>query len=490
MYRKNKFLLILVFVCLSLDLFLTSIADADGCIFIPTVDQWMVSYEEKQIGIINYENGRERLTLMIDIKNSSLNTNEAFWLFPVPGNENIDIDIIKDVEFFRGERFDIRESSKRALGDSAIFMSFLSQPYISFASFILFPWYYMGGSYMGSAPNDNITVYENIEKMGLTAQLISANNSQALEEYLQEKNITLPSNATKIINEYIGKNYSFVVSWISDIDTFKKEAYVNASFQYYWYYYQYYGEPFYVLGLTVDFPTKEIFYPLKITSLYGEKIIPILIQVNGFVTPKNTFDKMYVDYYSEYTEIQIRTASRNFTDDMWIKNQAPLNIQIAKFVKTNIFLVSLLLFILSSIFASIVSATIVYFKNKPIYWKFAMIGLSNFLSIFFVFIMCLHLNIDRNFVNKRSIEKERKVSENFDSIFHIIFLVLGLTYLILFLSAFLYPPNIFILSIVLMLIGILMFIYGGIKKPKTTLFTGLFSLFFLIFLIIFDILYL
>jgi len=92
MYRKNKFLLILVFVCLSLDLFLTSIADADGCIFIPTVDQWMVSYEEKQIGIINYENGRERLTLVIDIKNSSLNANEAFWLFPVPGNKNIDID--------------------------------------------------------------------------------------------------------------------------------------------------------------------------------------------------------------------------------------------------------------------------------------------------------------------------------------------------------------------------------------------------------------
>lgn len=482
MYRKNKLLLILIFVCLTLSLFLTPVANADGCIFIPTVEQWMISYEEKQIGIINYENGIERLTLIIDIKNSSLNTNEAFWLFPVPGHENVDIGIIKDINFFRGGYSDIRHSSKRDLINSAIFMSF-SQAYISFIPLL---WYYTTGFYsMGSTSNKDITIYENVEKMGLSAQLISANNSQALEEYLEEKNIILPDNATKVISEYIGKDYSFVVSWISDIDTFKKEAYVNASRQYYWYY----GEPFYVLGVTVDFPTKEIFYPLKITSLYDEKIIPILIQVNGFVTPKNTFDNMYVDYYLGYTEIQIRTASKDFTDDLWIKDQAPLNIQIAKFVKTNLFLISIFLFILSSVFASIVSAAIVYFKNKPVYWKFAMIGLSNFLSIFFVFIMCLHFKIDRNFI-KTPIEKERKVSKTFNLAFHITFLVLGLFCLALFLSTFFYFSVyrvFFILSIMGIPIGILMFIYGGIKKPKITLFTGLFSLFFFVFLIAFNV---
>lgn len=484
---QKKFLLILILSCLSFSLFSTSIADGDGCIFIPTVDRWIISYEEKQIGIINYENGRERLTLMIDVKNSSLDANEAFWLFPVPGNKNIDIDIMKDVDFFRGgDR--IRDVSKKILVDSAIFMS-LSQAYISFIPIL---WYILSPheSAGSTTINKDITIHENIEKMGLTAQLISANNSEALEEYLEEKNITLPENATEIIDEYIGKNYSFVVSWISDIDNFKKEVYANASKYYSWYY----GEPFYVLGLVVDFPTKEIFYPLKITSLYGEKIIPILIQVNGFVIPKYTFDNMNVNYYldysgKEYTEIHIRTPSKAFKEDLWIKNQAPLNVQFAKFVKANILLISLLLFILSSIFASIVSARIVYFKNKPIYWKFAMIGLSNFLSIFFVFTVCSYLDIDRNFV-KKPIKGKRKVSEGLDFTFRTSFLVLGVIGLVLLLSSLLYCLfELFMLFlIVLMIVGILMFVYGGIKRPQLTLFTGLFSLFFLVFLITFNLL--
>ena len=69
-------------------LFLVSIFSpavvSDGCIFIPTVEEWVYAFEEKQIGVINYENGIENLTLVVDIKNSSLSADEAFWIFPIP----------------------------------------------------------------------------------------------------------------------------------------------------------------------------------------------------------------------------------------------------------------------------------------------------------------------------------------------------------------------------------------------------------------------
>jgi hypothetical protein len=335
----------------------------------------------------------------------------------------------------------------------------------------------------------DLTIYEHIEQMGLTAELISANNSEAIEVYLQDKNINLSADALNIIDEYIGKEYSFVASWISDVETFKEEA--NTNLREYWYYYDY-EEPFYMLGVSATFPTNEIYYPLKLTSLYNDKRIPVLLQINGYVTPKNTFNNMNVEYLKdngeEYTEIYIRTRSEEFTDDLWIENKEPTSVQTAKFVLSNLFWMIILIFILCSIFASITSAAITFFRNKPIFGKFALLGFANFLSIFTIFILSLIFKIDKTFL-KIPIEKNRVTSKAFEIGFKTTFLILGLICLTLFFSIFIIGDfSLFIIALFALPIGVLMFIYGGIKNPRITLFVGLFSLFFFMYVILFSLL--
>ena len=462
----------------------------DGCVFIPTVEEWMYAYEEKQMGLIDYEKGIENLTMIVDIKNSSLSADEAFWIFPIPGDPNdIDIGITEDknIGFYYGGYRDVRECVKDTVSDSLIFLSF-SQAYLSMIPFFLI---YMFSYGMTGAlvENNDITIHETAEKMGFTSQLISTNdknNTNAINSYLESKNITLDSSAMELIEEYVGEDFCFVVSWISDIEEFKEQALDNQDDYHYWYYG--YDEPFYMLGISVEFPTKDIYYPMKLTSIYGEKKIPILLQINGHVSPKNTYDGMSIHYYTDdgdYTEITINTESSDFTEDFYIENKEPLDVQNAKFIKNNVLLLTIIVFILCSIFASILSAFVVYRKNEPDYRKFALLGFGNFLSIFFVFVMCFILKINEEFIEKPI--KNKEVSKTFDTGFKITFLILGLISLIMFLLIFVPYFGLFmffILSIFSLVIGILMFIYGGFKNPKATFYTALFSIFFFIFLII------
>jgi len=479
MHKKIFTIIMSVFVFFIILFLLSPMVVSDGCVFIPTVDEWIMSYEENQIGFIQYKNGIENLTVVIDVKNSSLNADQAFWIFPIPCNpDNADIDIISDIPFYRDGYTDVRDSTKSAITNSLIFMTF-TQPYVGFLPIL----FLLSGSIMSAEGYNDLTIHEHVEKMGLTSELITANNSESIDLYLEQKSISLSNGALEIIEEYIGQDCSFVVSWISDLEAFKESA--NADYNQHWYYY---GEEFYILGITVNFPSDEIYYPLKFTSLYGQKIIPILIQINGYVTPKNTFNEMQTSYYldgdTEYTEITILTESNDFTDDLWIENKEPASIQNAKFINSNIILFTLIIFIISSLLASIFSSYIVYFKNKPIIWKFTVMGFGNFLSIFFVFVLCFLLKINYKFL-KIPLEKKRKVTKGFELGFRITFLVLGLICLAFILSTFIIGFfGIFIALVIAFVIGILMFIYGGIKDPRVTLYTGLFSLFFFIFLLL------
>lgn len=79
-----------------------------------------------------------------------------------------------------------------------------------------------GGTLTFGKEIEEITVHGHIEEMGLTTELITTKDVDALSNYLVNKGLNLPSKSKDIINEYIGKKYSFVVSWISDIEKFNK----------------------------------------------------------------------------------------------------------------------------------------------------------------------------------------------------------------------------------------------------------------------------
>jgi len=277
-----------------------------------------------------------------------------------------------------------------------------------------------------------VTVYEHFEKEGIVAEVIGAENADAIYNYLNNKNITVNKGTIPLVDKYIGKNYSFVVSWIEKSNTTLRSP-----------------------SISINFPTDEIYYPLKLTSIYGEKKIPIVIYVAGWAKPKTysgikpfvkteyfesiyssdyidsireEYEKKYMhmdndsqqrwmeshkykydilmgydERFGNYTIIRIgnigekeNLAASVYTEDLWIKRleNSPVPWIVFKqgIKKNSLFLIMI---IIVSMISGYITGNIV-FKNGR---KFILISLANFMTWF-------GLGIALSFVKE---EKKKKV---------------------------------------------------------------------------------
>lgn len=213
--------------------------------------------QNRQRAFINYQNGIEKLIIGVDIEKEA---EEVFWIIPIPSKPyEIKIDILSSLPCFYGE-----EVITKAKGSFRPIGSAISYPVVLPILLVT-----MGGARAGPGARisgDSVLVTAHLEKAGMIAEVLSAETDQALYDYLSEKGLKLERGAISIFNQYIGKDYSFVVSWISS------------------------GEPQQLIsgerGIYIIFPTSEIYYPLLPTSAYGEKVIPITIRILGYVKPK------------------------------------------------------------------------------------------------------------------------------------------------------------------------------------------------------------
>jgi len=387
-------------------------AYADGMLLIyPYMDDWVLAKENQQFAAINYENGIQKMILAID---AELRGKKAVWIFPVPANpEDIAIDVIKGFPMFRGYEVKIEANEKIRETFSIMRLSQLyTIPFIFFKQYEPIP--LIGDVFYKVYPTkalEDVTVYEHIEKMGLTAELIGAKSGDSLYNYLINKSLNLPEDSKAILNEYVGKDYSFVVSWISDVEKFLEESEVRDR----------YGRIKNIIGISISFPTDKIYFPLKPTSVYGSTRIPILIYVVGYVMPDfypkilnytkvNYIIQSY--YYTpyelafffnekteiknlRYTRIKIEAPSKYFNEDLWIKDSSPLDILLVDFIITSALIWGIIFFVLSSCLASILSGMIIFRKEQISKKKFALLGLSNFLTIIGFLIATIFLKTKR-----------------------------------------------------------------------------------------------
>jgi hypothetical protein len=344
----------------------------------------------------------------------------------------------------------------------------------------------------------------------------------------------LPQEANVTIDEYIDEDYCFIVSWISDVEEFRNESLLGSRY--------YYLPDGYIvdkytnsiigtvkdldiqltLGVSINFPTEKIFYPLKLTSVYGSETIPIFIQVIDYVTPSKYPDvsqdgfmrtNYYVDdsysvpinlttFFAEqlvhsagnniqnlrYTEIEIHSKAKYLTEDLWIENSAPAGVSALDFIASNGWLVLLLIFISISCFSSLLAGIIVFYKQKPSFYKFALLGLSNFASLIGFFAATFALKIDQKFV-KIPLEKKTIEKKKTSSLSPITWIGIAIAIVLLVLAPILLNPyySVGILLLFMLLFGpvigiIAMFVYGARKDKQKTVFTVLFSIFFMVFL--------
>lgn len=258
---------------------------ADGFVIEPLPEgDWNWTGQNSQQAFINYQNDREKLIIAVDIEKRD---SDAVWIIPIPSKpEEMEVDITSDTPVFFGDN--ISSKAKLALSDSfsssygmAAAGQIWTLPYFALVS--------LGGARGGGKaekmPADLVAVETHIEKEGMVAEIITAKKAQALYNYLKNKELNIAQGSIPVLDSYIGKEYTFIVSWISS--SYQEETG---------------GE---TRGIYASFPVSKNYYPLYPTSVYGEKKIPITIRVVGYVKPK-LFSEIepYTDiqYFTERTD--------------------------------------------------------------------------------------------------------------------------------------------------------------------------------------------
>lgn len=421
----KSFLSSIIIIVLLMPFFaIPGIVSADGLIIKPgyyDYDRWEYLKENSQQAFINYEDGLEKMILSISLSETNEN---AVWIFPVPTEPSkVAVDVVGNLPQLIG-----KEAIQLAKTNLVDIKSALFATQIYTIPFI--PFYYLTSSLsadeLGALPRatgtttegieTDVTVYEHLEKEGITTEIITAKDAQALYQYLQGKDLEIKQGSISVLDYYVGKEFTFVVSWISKespslLSSSESEINQNLLYNLITPYYRSSNKK--QKGLFVIFPTKKIYYPLLPTSVYESEVIPATIRIIGHSSPKifndiKSFTKIeyYINghinfrdelrnFYSgpfeniKYTKIEINAPSKFLTDDLWINPRMPLKTFYYSFIAQQPLISGILLLILSSVITGIVAGYIAFkdLRNKNGILKLGLVGLSNCLSIIGILII-------------------------------------------------------------------------------------------------------
>ena len=324
--------------------------------------------ESRQYAFISHENGLEELRIAVK---ADLNGTQAFWILPLPARPgDISVDVLSGFPKLRGYEV---ESRVGYLVNQAYPLMVLTQMYpIFFVPLIIWQLgvFNMGGgaASSGALADSGVVVETHLEKKGLTIEVLEADSWSALENYLQKRNVRLPEESKGIVGDYVGKKYSFVVTWISNVSEYR--GYAGGG----------------TLSMQAKFPTNRLYYPLRLTAVYGKRTVPINLYVKGFVTPELIEGvPSNVGYYvnedgMQYTKIAVNSQASNFVEDLWIDKGAPFRTTVAYLLGLNVFIAPLLIFLLSSCLAALLAGLLVY-RGKYTPLDYVKVGLYNLLTL-------------------------------------------------------------------------------------------------------------
>ncbi len=366
-----------------------------------TKDEWGLLTEKGQTALIDYNYGKEYLSIAINVEPGD--AEKMVWIFPVPAkadetNINLNIEI---PQFFGDEVYN--KAGEKVSGFAHGMRNTLGLPLIAEAFSTVFSMTASLSSNVAAGYDaykyqlgENVTVHQQRELFGIEAQVITATSGNAIRDYLWEKGFALPGDAAGILDSYIGQDYSFVVGWVSD---YRQLVSQQGSLK----------ER--LMTISVIFPTDELYFPLKPTSVYGGITIPVNLYVSGYVSPHfpgKTAEAKYNDvrfYLNEkaenelqkkFTKISIEAPSMYFEDDLWIDNSAPLGVSIADSIFRNEYVWFILFLLGFSCLASLIVGNIVFFGKGVKQWALLLIGAANVLTIVPFILTALFWDFDKN----------------------------------------------------------------------------------------------
>lgn len=378
---------------------------SDGVLFKTTKDSpyFSMMRENKQVAYINYEDGIQHMIISVVTSvepGKEEDIEDIVWIFPVPAKpEDVSIDIVKDFKMFHeginiGNK--VMENMRWWAG-----LTLTSQVFPT-PLLLLFPLFRprsmeLKGSGISLDVSSSITEYMSVNKMGLTTKIITATDGNAFYDYIKERGADIPEETKGTFQAYIGKHYSFVVTWIENLDEYLKNiGSINKKI----------GYSNHTLQVYTKFKTDEIYYPMLLTSLYGKEIIeislyfakPVVFSSGGeknlsYFYLKNKYkvppeySSFYVgkEYYGNcvYT---LYTGVNNYESDMkndlWFKIDKPKNLDKNIFFIRYFWILFILCYVFLSAISSFLAGHIVFNKEiRPTSKGLLVLGLSNCLTL-------------------------------------------------------------------------------------------------------------
>ncbi len=403
--RRASWFLIVLLLCAR-----TAWADGGLVIYDPAEKLWRLQTMNEQLCAINYEEGRENMLLSIYM--NDLKGEKALWIFPVPASPGgIQVDMFRKFPSFWGRG--VEEVMEDAVGKSFVMMGAVEMfP----AAFIMR--YYMPRvcGYVKSGDDaSGVEIHRHVEKFGVTADLVTARDAGGLYAYAGEKGLDLPDDLEERLDAYIGEDYTFCLTWISDLEAFAEETRQESAWQ----------DPFNSLSVFLSFPAERIFFPMRLTGVYGGTPIPMTVYVLGFVAPEvypeiandvrtryEIGDRLFMPEElrpflngresvedAHYSVIKINTASRNLTEDLWIDRTAHPKYNLALWISRHVLVWGVLLFLLLSCLLSMLAGILVFRKYRPSPKAFFLFGVWHALTITGLAVLARHKKIDTLFTH-------------------------------------------------------------------------------------------
>lgn len=393
-----------------------ALASGDGSahVVLPTGEMLLMS-ENAQLGIISHRNGEEKLAISIRVAESDLESGtSAVWMFPVPASPgDVDISLIPSLRPFSG--LSLGALAENTLSDH-LALALMSQVYTIPLSLAILddrisPARLMLPETGADSDETSLMIFQTVESQGVVAELVGTEDGTALEAYLSSKGMLIGQSELEIIDDYVGMDYSFVVSWIENTHYFLDAATGGVVYG---------DETFYTLGVRMDFPTDRIYYPMRLTSAYGERHVPMMIEVFGFVSPDDPrgydIDVQHMVYgqialpsgmesfawdddarmpYYEYTRVWVDVESSFLQDDIWMDSDTPIGADALVYTLEHPFTVALAIFVVSSVLAGVFAALLVFTPYRPRLERFALLSGLNFLSVFAIWLIMRSARVQR-----------------------------------------------------------------------------------------------
>lgn len=364
---------------------------ADGMTFLGDPDMMLLQPENDQAGAIFYDDGYENLLLSVSL-DWRQQGNQSVWIFPVPARpQEVKIDVLKGFPTYDGTT--LQEKYAMEIGTVAVASaSYATFPLTTPVVFLAVVGWSEGfhGGFAGAPPaaSGDVVVWDRVDKNGLRTEVVSAKDAGALAVYLASQNLSLPNGSSAMLDDYSAKDYSFVVTSVQNVTEYR-EQFPSQSFGI--------SGPVYTesgsddaLGVFVRFPTDRIFFPLKPTRAYGNRMVPLLLTVNGYVTPAfpdGTGSRASVLYLDQdtymppatladffngqkekapfsYTKILLAVPADEYTDDLWLDNGAPPEVSTLSLIITYYPLIGIGLYIVFSALAALFAGLLVFSRGS------------------------------------------------------------------------------------------------------------------------------